>query len=473
MSDVADIAILGAGPAGANAALAAQGFGLRVVLLDEQPKPGGQVWRSKSAAIVQAPQMAEMRAGDDLRTRLDASAVTQVGNARVWHIARRGEVWHLQVLRDGLSTEVRARCLVLATGAREYVQPIPGWTTPGVIGLAGATALFKETLSVPGQSTIVSGTGPLVFYVASEIRRLGGAVAGVVTPNTRGDWLRAMPAMLSRPALMARGAVWVADLMVARVPIYWGHAVSAVVGTARVEAVEVSRLDPNWAPKGVVARLGADSLCLGNGLIPQIEAAQMLGVPIVHRPDLGGWVPDAEPDGVTVVAGLYLCGDGNGIRGADAAAAQGRLTGARIAADLGHDTAADQRQAREAWDKATRFGLAMTALSVVRRGLGELTRDDTIVCRCESITRSGVLDEIAKGAASTNAVKSGSRAGMGPCGGKFCQTAIAGLIATKTGQKIGNVAPPTARPPLRPVPLGAAVGAFDYDDLPIPEPAPL
>ncbi len=466
MSDPYDIAVVGAGPAGANAALAAAQNGLRVCLLDEQPTAGGQVWRNKSPSILSAPMTPESKAGQTLRNHLANSPLTHHTNTRVWDIRHQTEGWTLQVLRNETSQTITARALILATGAREYVQPIEGWTTPGVIGLAGATALFKQTLSLPGQHTIVSGTGPLVFYVASEIRRLGGTVAAVVTPNTRGDWARAFSAMAQQPKLLARGALWVADLMLARVPILWGHALTQISGTDHVTGAQTRNLrrgteGPSFA---------ADSICLGHGLIPQIEAAQMLGVPIRHDPALGGWVPQAEPDGVTPVANLYLCGDGCGIRGAKAAGLQGTLTGTRAARDLGGSA---PMPSPRPWQRAARFGQAMTALSLPRPQLEALTTDETILCRCESLTRAEIRAEIDTGATSTNAVKSGRRAGMGPCGGKYCQTAIAALIAAQTGKPVQEVPPSTPRPPLRPVPLGQAAGAFDYDDLPIPKPAPL
>lgn len=466
MTEHVDIAVVGAGPAGGNAALEAARAGAQVVLLDEQPAPGGQVWRNKSPSITAAPKTPESDAGQSLRNALKDSTVALCPDSRVWDIRRDADAWHIQVLRQGSSKQITAKALILATGAREYVQPVPGWTTPGVIGLAGATALFKHNLSLPGQRTIVSGTGPLVFYVASEIRRLGGEVAAVITPNTRTDWARALPTMLSQPKLLARGAVWVADLMLARVPILWGHAVNEILGETHIASVNTRNLrKANAGPS-----FDADSLCLGHGLTPNIEAAQMLGVPIRNAPSLGGWVPEADADGATSVPDLYLCGDGCGIRGVTAAGLQGTLTGARAARDLGYSSAGPSKHL---WTKAARFGQAMTALSLPRADVKALTTDNTIVCRCESLCRADIIAEIKTGAASTNAVKSGRRAGMGPCGGKYCQTVIAALIAAETGTSIAKVPPPTPRPPLRPVPLGQAAGDFDYDDLPIPKPAPL
>jgi len=125
------------------------------------------------------------------------------------------------------------------------------------------------------------------------------------------------------------------------------------------------------------------------------------------------------------------------------------------------------------WRRAAAFGQAMTALSIPNPKVEALTRDDTILCRCESLTRGDILAEIAAGATSSNAVKSGRRAGMGPCGGKYCQPAIAALIAQETGKPLADIPPSTPRPPLRPVPLGEVAGDLHYADLPIPKPAPL
>lgn len=461
-----DIAVIGAGPAGANAALAAAGQGFSVALLDEQRRAGGQVWRAKDSSILSAPQTPESTAGDKVREAVAVSDITHMGDTRLWQMERGEDAWDLHILQAGATQKIKSKALILATGAREYVQPVPGWTTPGVIGLAGATALFKQTLTLPGKRTVVAGSGPLVFFVAAEIRRLGGEVAAVVTPNTRRDWLRALPAMLSRPDLLWRGGLWVADLMLNRVPIYWGHAVSAVEGGDHVASVQVRKLDGDWQPVGEARSITADSVYLGNGLIPAIEAPQLAGLTLQNRPELGGWVPKMGEDGATDVPGLFLCGDGAGIRGAAAAEIHGTLAGLSAAAFLGGETEAERAKLRPSYTRAARFGVAMTALSIPRKGLTELATPETIICRCESLTRKAIAAEISSGAESTNAVKSGLRAGMGPCGGKFCQSFVARMISDDTP-------PPTPRPPLRPVPVSAMAGDFDYDDLPIPKPAPL
>lgn len=471
MNNAFDIAVLGAGPAGAHAAIAAAGAGLRVSVIDEQDTAGGQVWRAKGADILSAPATPEGRLGDTLRAQLANSGAIHIANARVWQIERDGRVFGLHLVAGDVGRMITARAVIVATGAREYVQPFPGWTTPGVFGLAGATALMKRSAIPPGQRTVVAGTGPLVFFAASEVRRLGGTLAAVITPNARRDWARALPGMTGRPDLLARGAVWLADLAVARVPVLWRHTVTRVQGETSVQRVEFASVDTDWTPGKDIRAIDADSLCIGHGLIPSTEAARLAGVGVMFDATLGGWVPRATPEGTTNVPGIFVCGDGAGIRGAAAAVIHGQRAGRAAAGFLGCSVFTDGLNTRH--QRASRFGLAVGALSIPRAGLSALTKNDTIVCRCESLSRAAIIGEIDSGAHSVNALKSGLRAGMGPCGGAFCQTAIARLLAGQTGVSEADIPLSTPRPPLRPMPAAALSGAFDYDALPIPKPAPL
>jgi thioredoxin reductase/bacterioferritin-associated ferredoxin len=474
-----DLAIVGAGPAGGAAAQAAARYGLRTVLLDEQPKAGGQVWRASSAAILAAPSTPEKREGNRLRRELAGANVQFLSRTRVWHIERNDAGWRLGVVAPSGSASVTARGLVIASGAQERVIPVPGWTLPGVIGLAGATALFKQEMIVPGRNTIVAGCGPLLFYVAMEIVRLGGRVAAVVSLNSRANWARALPAMTARPDLLMRGAHWMLSLARAGTPIYWQHAVVKITGTDTIEQATVVPVDDDWAPRSGAAEtvIDADSVCLGHGLVPSVDACRLAGADLAYRPELGGWVPVADRNGQTSVPSLWACGDGAGIRGVGAAPLSGQLAALSAAVALGTvaepDGRSEQKRLAEAFAKASRFGEAMTRLTIMRDGLVQAITPETVVCRCESITRAEVVAEIQSGAASQNAIKSGTRLGMGPCGGKFCGEAAAMLNCAVTGRPRVDLGLPTARPPLRPVLIDALTGDFDYDSLPIPAPAPL
>ena len=128
----------------------------------------------------------------------------------------------LRIRIDALSPDgpetYRTRAIIAATGTSERTLPFPGWTLPGVTGLAAATILLKSQKILPGHRTVVAGTGPLLLLVAATILKAGGTVLAVIDLAGRPDWLRCLPAMASRPDLLLRGLDWQSALRKARVP---------------------------------------------------------------------------------------------------------------------------------------------------------------------------------------------------------------------------------------------------------------
>ncbi len=473
-----DLAIVGAGPAGAEAALQAGRLGLRTLVIDEQAQAGGQVWRSKGPAIRRAPATAESLCGDRLRGHLAHSKVNCLFGNRVWSIETSGGGFGLSVTGPGGAKTISARALLLTTGAQERVVPVPGWTLPGVIGLGAATALMKEQMIVPGGRVVVAGSGPLMVFVAHEIMRYGGQVAAVVDLNPRSAWLAAVPAMAARPDLLMRGSLMVARMVARGVPLLTGHGIRRIEGVDGVERVAVGPVDRAWSPTGnESAVLDADSVCMGHGLTPAIEASRLLGAAHVFDEAEGGWRPVRDRWGRTSVAGLYVAGDGAGVQGAAAAQFRGRLSAVAIAREQGIiSVVRATRMAirlRAGLVPAARFGRAMVALTAPRSGLIDAVTPATVVCRCEGVTRHDLDVELDSGGVTANALKSGTRCGMGSCGGRFCADTAAMVTCRARGIDRADVGLATARPPLRPVQIGGITGDFDYDDLPIPAPSPL
>lgn len=98
---------------------------------------------------------------------------------------------------------------------------------------------------------------------------------------------------------------------------------------------------------------------------------------------------------------------------------------------------------------------------------------ETVVCRCEDVTRAEVDAAIDQSAGSIDQLKHFTRCGMGPCQGRYCGDTVQELMAIRLREPREAVGQWTGRPPLRPVSLGELVGDFSYDDIPIPKPAPL
>ena len=482
-----DVAVLGAGPAGAGAAIAAAAAGRSVLLIDEAPAAGGQIYRKMPDTLGPAsPGTADSDpdrcAGDALRRELHGSTVRTAFGWRVWSAMPIERGFRLDAIGAGAPHAVEAPVLLIATGAVERILPFPGWTTPGVFGLAAATTMLKSQRISPGRRVVVAGAGPLLAAVAAGVLKAGAGVATVVDLNGPADWLAAAPGLALRPRLALRGAGWVRALWQAGVPVRFRAKVARALGDERLEAVEIAAVDGRTRRQSGEApiRIDADALCVGHGLAPATELPRLLRAECIFDRALGGWRPQIDAFGRTSVPGLYIAGDGAGILGGQAALIAGRIAGAAVAADV----RGAGRIARTAWSgwRARRFGAAMTRLTATNSAVAAEMPAETIVCRCEDVTRAEIDAGYDAGARDVNQLKHFTRCGMGPCQGRSCGEAAAELLALRL---VADGAVPdvdagrrragqwTGRTPLRPVPLSALAGEFSYDDIPVPEPAPL
>ena len=464
-----DVAVLGGGPAGMAAATEAAQGGACVVLLEESPAPGGQVYRATPPSF-QVPQDADRRVGDALRAALAASSAEIRTGCRVWGLGGgplvpEGQAhapFSLSALgADGVPFTLQARALILCCGTHERIIPFPGWTLPGVIGLAAATILLKAQGILPGRRVVVAGAGPLLYAVAAKILAGGGSVAAVVDAATQGEWLHALPALTARPDLLTQGVVWRAKLLAARVPVLTGAQVTAAEGDTVLSHVRVGD-----------RVFEADALCVGHGLVPATEASRTYRARHAHRPEDGGWVPVLDAAQRTSVPFLYAAGDGAGVRGAAAAPAAGRLAARTALQDLGFKISTASKE-DAALRRARHTGAAMARMMALRPAMIKAIPRETIICRCEGVTRAAIEDAAAAGAGTVNQLKHFTRCGMGPCQGRMCGEAAGALLAAARGVSVADIGFTTGRIPLRPVPMEAILGDFDYADIPVPAPAPI
>ncbi len=471
-----DIAVLGAGPAGVGAAVTAAWAGARVLVIDEAPQTGGQVYRALPEGITLAPGVRSLEAAEGARQRaeLEASGAQLVTDHRVWMVS---EGFRIEALGPQGPAKWQADRLIAATGTHERVVPFPGWTLPGVLGLAATTILMKSQRMAPGRRVLVAGCGPLLAYVAAGLGKIGAQVVGVADLAGPADWARALPRMLARPDLMARGAGWVAQIAARRVPyLPRHHVLRAEPGADDALRVTLARIGRDGRP-GPERLIEADALAVGHGLVPGTELTRLLRAAHDWRPERGGWIARRDTEFRTSVPGLYLVGDGGGISGAAAAWHQGRVAGlaAARAAGIGDAQILSDRITleRRALRAAEGFGRAMSAIMAPRAPLYAAIPADTPVCRCEDVTRAEIEAAVAAGATEVNQVKHWTRCGMGPCQGRMCGEAAAEIVAAKQGASRVQAGLWTGRAPLRPVPLADLAGDFDYADIPIPKPAPL
>ncbi|MEE8271207.1 MAG: FAD-dependent oxidoreductase, partial [Alphaproteobacteria bacterium] len=305
------LVILGAGPAGVGAALAAAECGLDALVVDAAAAAGGQVYRAMPETFEPA-DAAELGAdyleGERQRRLLAASPVATAFRRQIWSV---GSDLRVDAVGPEGPESWRPRAIVVAAGTTERVVPFPGWTLPGVIGLAAATILLKSQIMLPGTRTVVAGCGPLLAAVAHSVHKHGGSVAAVVDLAGAADWATCLPAIGSRPRELLRGASWLLALRRAGVPVLFRHGIREVRENGSGLEVGVGPVDAARRPRtGTGERtLRGDCLTVGHGLVPATEVTRLLGAE--HRYDAvaGGWIPILDADQRTTRGNLYAAGD--------------------------------------------------------------------------------------------------------------------------------------------------------------------
>src|SRR5439155_8196493 len=221
-----DLIVIGAGPAGAAAAVAATACGLSVLVLDEGQAGGGRIhrppdsWREHSGTSQVGS--AEGRA---LRAELSSCGAELAFEHCVWHVgllpgnADHPPRFEISVLAPEGQRQAQSRALVLATGAIERFYPRPGWTLPGVVGLGAAALMLKAGGVLPGRHVAVVGPGALAISVAKLIVDAGGEVVAICDPNPLRAWAEALLAMARPLGGLARGGAWLAGLALKGVPM--------------------------------------------------------------------------------------------------------------------------------------------------------------------------------------------------------------------------------------------------------------
>ncbi|MFT5720219.1 MAG: NADPH-dependent 2,4-dienoyl-CoA reductase/sulfur reductase-like enzyme [Motiliproteus sp.] len=464
--DFYDLAIVGAGPAGMAAATEAAELGLRVLVLDEQPRPGGQIYRQAGDPVLADPHILgpDYDYGARLVRDFADAAIEYLHSASVWEVGDR----HLCVSVAGISRRLGFSRLLLTTGAQERPVPFPGWTLPGVMGCGAAQILLKSSGLVPAAPLVLAGSGPLLLLIACQLVRAGVPIAAVLDTTPARHYLEALrelPGALRGWRYLLKGARLLAELRAAGVQRFSG------VRQLRAEAGADGTLTRlHFRQRNRAQQLSCVTLLVHQGVVPNVQLTRALqaehdwnALQECWRPRLNGW-------GEISVKGIFVAGDSGGIGGALVAELQGRLTVLEIAAQL-------DRLSIEARDQRARsLRTSIDQQLAIRPFLDRLYRpameflrpaDSTLVCRCEEVTAGDIRGVASQGCAGPNQAKAFSRAGMGPCQGRQCGLTVAQLIAEVREVPVADVGYYNIRFPIKPLSLGElATMASEPDAVP-------
>ncbi len=430
-----NVLVIGAGPAGLSAALAAKNNGARVTLLDSSDALGGQFWRHLPDSRP-ARREKHLHHGWSKFQRM----VTELEHDERVRIVRGASVWAIDTLdgirvhaiigkSDGAGREHETftpDALILATGAYDRTLPFPGWDLPGVFTGGAAQALAKSERIAVGERVIVAGAGPFLLPVAQSLVRVGSRVVGVLEahrwPQLLRGWGTKPWQLLGAAGKVAELAEYAAGHIRHRIPYRMAHAVIAAHGAERVTSVTTARLDAQWRPiRGTEKTIAVDAVCVSHGFTPRLELAVAAGCEL----DESQFVR-VDAHQLTSTAGVYAAGEITGIGGVDLALAEGEVAGHHAAGATDVPASAVRRRS-----VFTGFARRIEAAHGIRDGWTSWLEDSTVICRCEEVTLGTIRSTAHRTeSASLRSLKLSTRAGLGICQGRMCGRTLNDLFCS-------------------------------------------
>lgn len=453
-----DIAIIGAGPAGMAAATEATTAGASVVLLDEAPRPGGQIYRDIGRSTTERRRILgpDYARGAFLVDELTHSEADYRHGATVWHIEALSPGYRLSYSTGSGSRIVDCSSLIVATGALERPMPLPGWTLPGVV-TAGALQILLKSAGSVAEDAVLIGCGPLLLLIAAQMIDAGSPPKAILETVPRRRYLAALrhlPAALMSPAYLRKGMGLWRRIRQAGVPVYRDAGEIRLEGDRTLACV-------SFRSGGKRHRIDTTTAGLHHGIVPNQQITRLMRCAHHWDSRQHTFLPNLDDWGETSLSGLYVAGDGASVRGAQSAALSGRLAAIGATDRARAATPEGQRLRRRVRRDARIRGLLETLYAPAPQALAP--DDATLVCRCEEISAGEIRHAVRHQARGPNQVKSFLRTGMGPCQGRVCGPAVTQLIAAESGEPMEAVGYFRIRPPLKPLAL-AELADYEVPD---------
>jgi len=439
-----DVLVVGAGPAGLAAALAAGRSGARLIVADEGVRPGGMLlagrehigarpavdWIAEAEAELRTMPEVKLLSRTTVFGYYDHNQLAALERVADHRPARPGEprqrVWH-----------IHAREVVLATGAHERPLVFGNNDLPGVMLASAASGYVNRYAVRPGRGAVVFTNNDSAYTAALDLASCGVAVQALVD-------LRADP-----PAALAEriGAAGIEHLP--------GAAVLHARGWRTLAGVVVARLDADSKPHGAPRRIACDLLCVSGAWNPAVHLhAQARGRPRFD-PDIAAFVPGPsvqDERSAGAARGSFSLADclaEGGAAGAAAASAAGFAASAELGLIFAPASEMHLAMPRMATMQAASAWSAPQAPGDRRKRFVDLQND---------VTDADIALAVREGYRSVEHVKRYTTLGMGTDQGKTSNTLGFAHVAAATGAEIAAVGTTTYRPPYVPVALGALAG---------------
>lgn len=317
-----DITVIGGGPAGLSAAINARRLGLQVILVDENPKLGGQLIKQTHKFFGSKQHYCGIRGIDIAKILIEAAKKEEVEmllETSAIGIYNNGNGKVIGVIKDNKLINVATKGIIVATGAQENMLAFPNNDLPGVYG-AGAVQTLVNVYGVPpGKKVLMVGSGNIGLIVSYQLMQAGIPVIAIIE------------------ALPEIGGYLVHAAKVRRlgIPIYTSHTIKNALGKQEVKGAVIAKVDKNWQEiPSTEKRIDCDVICLAVGLAPSVELLWQIGCQTHYLPESGGHVAWHNEFMRTNIPGIYVAGDASGIEEAVTAILEGRVAGIACAQEI-------------------------------------------------------------------------------------------------------------------------------------------
>lgn len=470
------LVIVGAGPAGLSAALEVSRAGKTAVLVDAAARPGGQALRMGSHDVrwVQQRGPAGLPVSvSELLGVVRAPGIEYLPETTCWAI----DGHDLYVAREGKGTRVlQAANLIVACGSYDRPWPCEGWEALGVYAAGGGHAMAIGEGVPIGKRVIVAGRGPLTIGFAAALRKEGTSVAAVALENRRfgpqGVIRAGLAAARARQlTVLLTGLFALVDLRLNGVPIIYRSRVSKIIrdDAGAVAGVCVELAGPALSDQRVVK---GDAVLLGYGQYPSTELLRAASCGMLGLDSGATQVPIRDAYLRTTMEWILAAGDCAGEGGVNVAVLEGAVAGLvslSTARPLSRRLAKRLIYAQRRLTRLRAFRRALDALFTdagTTSALPPLRAKESIVCRCEDVTTTEVLDAVRRFGRSVTSVRAYTRAGMGPCQGRNCLASVISLLrqAGDADNLQEEALDLRVQPPVRPVRLGDLASPSSEDE---------
>ena len=453
-----NVVIVGAGPAGLSAAIAAAAAGAPVLLIDSNPRLGGQYWRLPSDNFGdQHDQHFDLDTGLLLINAVkDRKEIEIYSGAQIWSATHKDGINTLRLLHNGVEKIINTGNLVLCTGAYDRTLPFPGWDIPGVMTPGGVQSLLKGHGVLAGKKVVVAGSGPFLLPVAAGVIKAGGEVVDLLEANKSYRWLLSPLVLLENVSKLKEAFYYIKTISEARLRARFGQAVVAAHkgSDGSLESVDIATIGRKFKIKKI-RNVKCNVAAIGWGFTADTSLAGALGCKQSVAKD-GGVVVVADQDQQSSIPGIFVAGEITGIGGSELSMAEGVIAGIAAAKFVGCKVEVLKAH-RKRRAKKQRFANALIKSYPVKAGWISWLNGQTVVCRCEEVSVDNLkyaIDEL--GATDSRTAKLLTRCGMGLCQGRVCGRSVVDLVAAEL-----NISPSDTdrfsavnRPIISPIPLG-------------------